>query len=179
MVFRFGVHELDTQRHELRREGRAVHVRPKVFELLRYLVTHNDRALSKQDLIDALWPDQAVSDSVLTTAVRDARDAVGDTGSAQQVIQTVHGHGYRFVAAVHETSPLPPPDHSMAVDEPVLDDPLDGPRETSGPTPSTRPRARPSATSNPARSWITAYNTVSPSRSSTCEAKPRCRSSRS
>jgi tetratricopeptide (TPR) repeat protein len=63
-----------------------------------YLLAHNDRAVDKDELQDAVWPGLVVTETALTRAVMKARKAVGDDASAQKVIKTIHGHGYRFVA---------------------------------------------------------------------------------
>src|SRR5262245_32903329 len=100
MVFGFDDCELDTDRFELRRGGEPVAVEPQVFEVLRYLVEHRDRLVTKNDLLDNVWGDRFVSESALTSRIKDARRAVGDDGTHQRVIRTVHGRGYRFVATV-------------------------------------------------------------------------------
>ena len=56
----------------------------------------------KEELLDIVWGDRYVSESALTTRIKQARYAVGDDGRAQRVIKTVHGRGYRLVAAVDE-----------------------------------------------------------------------------
>ncbi|HSN51584.1 MAG TPA: winged helix-turn-helix domain-containing protein, partial [Woeseiaceae bacterium] len=101
-VYRFGAFELDCARRELRRRGEVVPIQPKAFELLRYLVEHRDRAVDKEELQDALWPRSIVTETSLTRSVMKARRAVGDDSGRQAVIRTVHGHGYRFVAALDE-----------------------------------------------------------------------------
>lgn len=100
MVFTFESCQLDPARFELRRGGTAVHVEPQVFEVLVYLVTHRDRVVPKTELLDAVWGDRFVSDSTLTSRLKAARKAIGDDGRGQRLIATVHGVGYRFVAAV-------------------------------------------------------------------------------
>src|SRR5215468_503868 len=90
--------ELDEARFELRRGGAVVKVEPKTFDVLAYLVRAPDRVVTKDELLDALWPGQAVSESVLPKCVAAARHAVGDARQQCRVIQTVHGRGYRFVA---------------------------------------------------------------------------------
>ena len=100
MVFTFESCQLDPARFELRRGGTAVHVEPQVFEVLVYLVTHRDRVVPKTELLDAMWGDRFVSDSTLTSRLKAARKAIGDDGRGQRLIATVHGVGYRFVAAV-------------------------------------------------------------------------------
>jgi pimeloyl-ACP methyl ester carboxylesterase len=91
---------LDGPRFALRRGDDVVHVEPQVFEVLAYLVAHRDRVVPKEELLDAVWGDRFVSESALTTRIKAARRAVGDDGSAQRVIRTVHGRGYQFVAPV-------------------------------------------------------------------------------
>jgi DNA-binding winged helix-turn-helix (wHTH) protein len=73
-----------------------------VFNLLAYLIQHRDRVVTKQELLDTLWPGRFVSEAALTSRLMVARKAVGDDGRAQRLIQTVHGRGYRFIAEVEE-----------------------------------------------------------------------------
>ena len=80
-------------------------VEPQVFDVLRYLVEHRERVVTKEELLDNIWGDRFVSESALTSRIKDARRAVGDDGQLQQVIRTVHGRGYRFVAHVADTEP--------------------------------------------------------------------------
>lgn len=91
--------ELDVARRELRVGGRQVKIQPKVFKLLQYLVERPERAVSKHELMEELWPGLHVSETALTRCVMKARRAIGDKDTAASVIQTVHGHGYRFVPA--------------------------------------------------------------------------------
>jgi predicted ATPase/DNA-binding winged helix-turn-helix (wHTH) protein len=98
--FQFGEFQLDDRRFTLTGPAGAVHVEPQVFELLHHLMTNHDRVVSKEELLDAIWGDRFVSESALTSRVKAARRAVGDDGQSQQVIRTVHGRGYQFVAGV-------------------------------------------------------------------------------
>ncbi len=75
---------------------------PKVFDVLLHLLRHRERVLSKDELLDALWPGEAVSESVLPRCVAAARRAVGDDRARQAVLRTAHGRGYRFVAELSE-----------------------------------------------------------------------------
>ncbi|MGW3413140.1 alpha/beta fold hydrolase [Streptomyces sp. NPDC000888] len=97
-TYRFGGYELDRARHQLRRDGDPVHVEPRALDLLCHLIAHRDRVVSKNELLDEVWGDRFVSEAALTTALRTARLAVGDTGSQQLLIRTVHRRGYQFVA---------------------------------------------------------------------------------
>src|SRR5262245_25970427 len=91
---------LDTERYELRRASVRIPLRPKVFQLLTYLITHRDRVVLKDELVAHLWPKQFVGDAALKSCIMTARKAVGDAGRSQRIIQTLHGYGYRFVAAI-------------------------------------------------------------------------------
>jgi pimeloyl-ACP methyl ester carboxylesterase/DNA-binding winged helix-turn-helix (wHTH) protein len=100
MQYRFGDRVLDTDRRELRAGTDAIELEPQVFDVLTYLVAHRERVVSKEELFDQVWGDRFVSESALTTRIKQARQAVGDTGQRQAVIKTLHGRGYRFVGAV-------------------------------------------------------------------------------
>ena len=98
MIYRFADCELDEPLYQLRRNGVPVALEPKVFDVLAYLVQHRDRVVSKDELLDKLWPGQVVGENALTRCIRAARAAVGDDGTKQEIIETQHGRGYRFVA---------------------------------------------------------------------------------
>src|SRR3954454_474410 len=100
MIYAFGLYQLDTRVFELRHRGDVCPVEPQVFNVLAYLAEHRDRVVSKDELLEKLWPDRIVSDTTLTSRLKAARKAVGDDGKSQCVIRTVHGRGYRFVAEI-------------------------------------------------------------------------------
>ncbi|MEG3613721.1 alpha/beta fold hydrolase [Isoptericola haloaureus] len=99
-TYRFEEFELDAARYELRRDGAPVRVEPRVFDVLLYLVARRDRVVSKHELLDSVWGSRFVSEAALTTALRAARAAVGDSGGEQRLIRTAHGRGYQFVGGV-------------------------------------------------------------------------------
>ena len=99
-VVAFGEHELDFGRGELRHREKPVDIQPTPLRLLLYLAAHRDRVVSRMELLEAIWPGVVVGDEALTTALAEARHAVGDDGAAQRVIRTHKGRGYRFVAEV-------------------------------------------------------------------------------
>ena len=110
MILAFGDCEIDRELYQLRRRGRVVKLEPKVFDVLAHLAEHRDRVVTKQELLDVLWPAEALSESVLPRAIAAARRAVGDTRAKARVIETVHGRGYRFVAEVKTGgTPAAPP----------------------------------------------------------------------
>ena len=100
MIYYFEDYTLDLQRYELRYAGKLVKLEPQVFDVLAYLIQHHDRVVSKDELLEQLWPGRVVSETTLTSRLMAARRAVGDRGREQRVIQTLHGRGYRFIADV-------------------------------------------------------------------------------
>src|SRR5262245_57534897 len=121
MRYAFDDYTFDPEHYELRQAGRLVRLEPRVFNLLAYLVQHSGRTVTKEELLEQLWPNQFVTDDSLTTAVAQVRRALHDTGQAQRYIQTVRRRGYRFIAPVEvleqaETDVRRPP----AADLPML-----------------------------------------------------------
>ena len=100
---------LDADLYQLRRSGRVVKIEPKVFDVLRFLIENRDRVISKLELLDGLWPNETVSDSVLPRCVAAARKAIGDDRASQRLIKTVHGRGYRFVGDLEDAPSDPAP----------------------------------------------------------------------
>jgi len=101
--------ELDLSRVELRRSGVRVRVERQVFEVLAYLVDHRERVVTKEELMDSVWGGRFVSESAVTSRIKQVRQAVGDDGRTQRLVRTVHGHGYRFVGTVRELARTPAP----------------------------------------------------------------------
>ena len=100
MRYLFGDYVLDTQRAELHGAGTPIKLRRKAFQVLAYLLEHHDRVVPKHELLEHLWPDQFVGDAVLKACITALRKALGEQGRAPRFVRTLHGHGYRFVAAV-------------------------------------------------------------------------------
>lgn len=100
MRARFGKCLLDSNARALVRGDEAVHVEPKVLDLLVLLAQNHQRVVSKDELMDTLWPDAVVGDAALSRLVKEARRAVGDSGTEQAVIKTFHGRGFRLIAPV-------------------------------------------------------------------------------
>ena len=78
---------LDTQCYLLRRAGQSIRLRPKVFQVLTYLLTHRDRVIPKQELCEQVWSAQAVSDATIENCLKAIRHAIGDTGQAQRSLR--------------------------------------------------------------------------------------------
>jgi TolB-like protein/Tfp pilus assembly protein PilF len=66
------------------------------------LIERRDRVVSKEEIIAHVWQGRAVSDTTLSSRIKAARQVLGDDGSAQKFIRTVHGRGFRCVADVEE-----------------------------------------------------------------------------
>jgi len=94
---------LDTQLFHLERMGELVEIEPRVFDLLIYLIENRNRVVERNELLEELWEGRVVSEDALTARLKAARKAVGDTGSAQNIIKTIHGRGYQFVAEISES----------------------------------------------------------------------------
>ena len=107
MRYLFGNYVLDLQRYELHGAGVPIKLRRKVFQVLAYLLVHRNRVVSKQELFAHLWPDQFVGEATLTSCITTLRKALGDDGRTPRFLRTLHGQGYRFVAAVEMQEPLP------------------------------------------------------------------------
>src|SRR5262245_6245514 len=104
MIYAFGDCELDTDLYVLRRADQVVHLPPKVFQVLMYLLEHRDRVVDKDELCEQVWPEQFIAPATLESTLRAVRQAVGDSGHTQGVIRTLRGHGYRFLAPLMERS---------------------------------------------------------------------------
>jgi predicted ATPase/DNA-binding winged helix-turn-helix (wHTH) protein len=100
MPYVFGDCTLDPQCYELRRQGTRIPLRPKAFQVLTYLIEQRHRVVARDELLAQVWANQCVGDETLTSCVKAARRAVGDSGQVQRVIQTMYGRGLRFVAEV-------------------------------------------------------------------------------
>ena len=104
MIYAFAEFEFDEARGELRRAGAPLPLEPKPFAVLRHLIRHRKRVVSKPELLQRVWPDLAVADSSLSSAIRSVRRALRDSGAKQRFIRTFRGRGFRFVAPVREMS---------------------------------------------------------------------------
>jgi DNA-binding winged helix-turn-helix (wHTH) protein len=110
MVFRFDEFELDADDLELRRNGVPVKADRMALRVLRDLVTHAGRLVSKEQLIANVWGGRAVSENVITVAVARLRKTLGREKGGREFVLSVHGQGYRFVRSVEaRVASRPPP----------------------------------------------------------------------
>ena len=104
---RFGEFAVDRAVQQLRRDGETVHVEPRAFRLLLYLIAHRDRLVTKHDLVEQVWGGAFVTDNAVDRAVARLRKTLGDDVKEPRYIETAPGLGYRFVAEVTDESALP------------------------------------------------------------------------
>jgi eukaryotic-like serine/threonine-protein kinase len=96
---------LDVSAERLTRGATEIKLRPKSFQVLRYLVERAGRLVTRDELLEAIWPDVVVTDESITKCVADIRNALHD--HSQQVIRTVARRGYVFTASVTKTVEFP------------------------------------------------------------------------
>lgn len=104
-VIRFGDFELDTALFELRQSGERISLEPQGFDLLLFLARNSHRTVTREEIYAEIWGDRIVSDAALSSQIKAARRAVGDDGTSQHTISTVHGRGFRFVAPIETGHP--------------------------------------------------------------------------
>ncbi|MEM8963117.1 MAG: AAA family ATPase, partial [Acidobacteriota bacterium] len=104
---RFGPFRLDPPEGRLWQHDTPVPLTPKAFAVLHQLARQPGRRLDKDELLSAVWGERHVSDAVLKVAVREIRKALGDEARDPSYIETVHRHGYRFIAELSRPASSP------------------------------------------------------------------------
>lgn len=100
MLYCFDNFEVDLDTFELRRDGRVIPTRKTTFDVLRYLIAHRNRVVSKQELIDKLWTGTHVNEAVVPWYISNIRKLVGQQSTELSPVETVHGRGYQFKSEV-------------------------------------------------------------------------------
>ena len=104
IFYEFGPFQLDPVRCLLRRDGETVPLTLKVFRILLVLVQNSERVISKEELIEQVWPNTYVEEGNLTQNIFVLRKALGESPNDRRYIMTIPGQGYRFVADVREVT---------------------------------------------------------------------------
>jgi DNA-binding winged helix-turn-helix (wHTH) protein/alpha-beta hydrolase superfamily lysophospholipase len=104
-AYRFGPFHLDVRERRLSRGGEVIPLRLKVFDTLLVLVENAGRLVTKQELLDTVWPETTVEENNLNHNVSVLRKALGEKATGQQYIETVPRVGYRFAAPVDAAVP--------------------------------------------------------------------------
>ena len=116
-TYQFGPFRLDVAERRLLRDGEPIPLRLKVFDTLRVLVENAGRLVTKEELLQAVWPDTAVEENNLNHNVSILRKVLGEKAIGQALIETVPRVGYRFVAEV-EAGPSTHATHERRRDKP-------------------------------------------------------------
>jgi DNA-binding winged helix-turn-helix (wHTH) protein len=106
-LLHFPPFRLDPINERLLRDQQAIPLRPKSFAVLRYLAERPNKLVRKEELIEAVWPETYVTDTLLKGCVMEIRKALGDDPSAPRFIETAHRRGYRFIGAITEENGAP------------------------------------------------------------------------
>src|SRR5262245_1699320 len=91
---------LDLRAERLLRGREPIALRPKTWSVLRYFVEHPGQLITKGELLDAVWGDVTVTESVLNKSIAELRVALGDSVKVPRFIETVQRRGFRFIAPV-------------------------------------------------------------------------------
>ncbi len=98
LIYSFEDIVVDTGEFRILRAGNAIKLERKAFEVLIYFLENPGRLISKEELLDAVWPDAFVTPNVLTRVIAQLRRELGDTSQRSRFIETVPTRGYRFTA---------------------------------------------------------------------------------
>ncbi len=105
---KFPPFRLDLESGTLFKNEKAVAVRPKLWRVLCHLTARPAQLVTKEELLDSVWGETHVNEESVGQAVRELRQLLDDRDRVAQVIETVHGRGYRFIANLQDTSTASP-----------------------------------------------------------------------
>jgi len=111
----FGQFRLDLANECLWRGTTAISLRPKAFAVLKLLIENPGQLVSKQKVLDTVWPGTFVGDAVLKDNIRQLREALDDDAGSPSYIETAHRRGYRFIGKPSERTPGKHPITAMPV----------------------------------------------------------------
>jgi DNA-binding winged helix-turn-helix (wHTH) protein/TolB-like protein/Tfp pilus assembly protein PilF len=131
-TYEFGNFRLDAARRQLlRRDGKILPLKPKVFDTLLYFVRHPGKVLEKEELMREIWPDAFVEENNLNQNVSTLRRVLGESRGENRFIVTLPGRGYRFAADV-----------KALIKEAPMDSPELVTRQVEGARSDSKPRRR-------------------------------------
>ena len=104
--------------------GEIVRLPPKAFAVLRMLMEQAGQLVTKEALLEAIWPDAVVTEAVLTVCIGELRKALGETAQAPHFIQTVHRRGYRFMGHLPTVTAPASPASASSLSLPLSAPPL-------------------------------------------------------
>lgn len=103
----FGTFRIDLRLSQLFDGDRAVRLRPKTWAVLVYLANRAQLLLPRDEILDAVWPDVAVTPETLNKSIAELRSVLGDDSRTPRYIETVHRRGFRFIAPLREAQAVP------------------------------------------------------------------------
>ena len=103
----FGPFQLDVTRRALLRDGQPVPITGKVFDTLLFLIERRHRVVSKDEILEGVWPDAVVEEANLTQCISVLRRSLGEKAGDNKYIVTVSGRGYQFAAAIGQPTTVP------------------------------------------------------------------------
>ena len=120
----FGPFCLDTANECLWRGPQAIKLRPKAFAVLNYLLRRPAQLVTKEELLNAVWPETFVGEGVLKVTIRQIREALDDDSKSPRFIETAHRRGYRFIGQIEEGGQMPAGDREAESDSAISASPL-------------------------------------------------------
>jgi TolB-like protein/DNA-binding winged helix-turn-helix (wHTH) protein/Flp pilus assembly protein TadD len=123
MAVRFGVFEANLRTRELRKKGQKIKLQEQPFQVLALLLERPGEMVTREELRHALWPADTFVDFEhgLNKAISKLRKALGDDGGTPRYIETLPRRGYRFIAPVTATNPVPEPVEFQAAPTTLID----------------------------------------------------------
>src|SRR5262252_4208103 len=100
-----GKYRLDLTNECLWHGTRVISLRPKAFAVLKLLIENPGQLVSKQKVLDTVWPGTFVGDAVLKDNIRQLREALNDDAGSPAYIETAHRRGYRFIGKLSDPAP--------------------------------------------------------------------------
>ena len=116
-LYEFGPFQVDQQKLQLWRHGSLVPLPPKAAEILLVLLARSGETVTKEELMQSVWPDAYVEESNLTQNIFLLRKALGETAQDSSTIITIPGKGYRLVAEVRQVGNGEPTPGAIAASE--------------------------------------------------------------
>lgn len=105
-TYRFGKFTLQRRDRRLSSDGHEIHLRPKTYETLLYLIERHGHLVTKDELLDTVWADVEVTENALTSCIKEARFALGDDVQQPVFLRTIPRLGYEFIANVETPEAL-------------------------------------------------------------------------
>jgi pimeloyl-ACP methyl ester carboxylesterase len=97
MIFYFGEYTIDAAAFEAFRAGERLPAEPQVLDLLIFLLQNRNRIVLKEEIFEVVWKGRLVAEATLSSRIKAVRQLIGDNGSTQRFVRTIHGRGFRFV----------------------------------------------------------------------------------